>query len=90
VRSYHERCTKELGDRLQTKPDYNTFTLKDPLKFISEIKTERLAYGKTAYGLAVQERIIKQIFNIKQYENESVGDYARRNKALWEEFCESM
>jgi hypothetical protein len=66
-----KRCTKELRDRLQTKPNYNTFTLKDP---ISEIKTEYLSSGKTDYGLAVQERVIKQMLNINQHEKETVGD----------------
>jgi hypothetical protein len=85
-----KRCNQELRDRLQTKPDYNTFTINDPLKFLSEIKAECLAYGKTDYGLAVQERIIRQMYNIEQHESESVGNYARRAKALWEKLCESM
>jgi hypothetical protein len=85
-----KRCNQELRDRLQTKPGYNTFTLSDPLKFLAEIKTECLAYGKTDYGLAVQERVIREMFNIEQYEHESVGNYARRAKALWEELCNSM
>jgi hypothetical protein len=85
-----KRCNQELRDRLQTKPDYNTFTINDPLKCQSEIKTECLAYGKTDYGLAVQERIIREMFNIEQNEHESVGNYARRAKALWEDLCESM
>jgi hypothetical protein len=79
-----ERCDTELSDRLESRPGYKEWTLSKPLVFLRVIKEECVAFKENENPCLTQHKIFKDLYNISQGTEESVADFAKRVRVLWE------
>ena len=61
-------------------------SLHDPLKLLDVIKSTCLSYQENEYPVAAFNKIWEETATLKQYHNESVGDYTRRFETQWDIF----
>jgi hypothetical protein len=84
-----QRCHQDLIDRLERScSDYHEFSRDDPLRLLDAIKMECIK--EREYPMAVQVRVMQQTFNLYQWEDESVHEYAIRAKRQWELFFHTV
>ena len=73
-------CTKEMQNRVQTHPKYDTDLVDDPIQLIDAIKVLIHDTARAQYPIASVVMQLTKWLNIKQHEDEKLTEYVNRVK----------
>jgi hypothetical protein len=77
---YSNYCTKTMQVRIEEHPDFTTKIRNDPVELLEAIKTLTHDPVRAHYPFASMHDALTSLVNLKQIENESTLDYAKRAK----------
>ena len=75
------QCTKSMQNKLLTRPDYESTIKGNPIALLLTIQEYTISFQENKLGASVVADSIRNLFNMKQKEDESLIDYTRRFKA---------
>ena len=73
-------CTKQMQQRIEEHPDYNTDIVDNPIRLINEIKTLTHDTLRAEYPIASIVEHLGRWLKTYQQHDESLNDYAKRSK----------
>ena len=76
-----EKCSSAMQNKIMGRKDFDTNIYNDPIKLLKAIKEHSLNFQESKYEMSIITEAIKNFFNTKQKDNESLQEYTRRFKS---------
>ena len=74
------QCDKNIRSKLEARIDWETEIINNPIKLLMAIKEITYRYQDSKYAFESIYYCIKNVFTMKQLEEETLSDYAKRFK----------
>ena len=75
-----ERCSILMKDELESRPDYDSNKLDNPIKLLETIKEHSLSYEESQHDMNIAARALRNCVNCKQEENENLISHTKSSK----------
>ena len=75
------QCNKAMQSKLQACIDFYTTIKNNPIELLKAIEEHSVSYQENWYEMSIITNAIKNLFNLKQKEDESLIDYTGRFKS---------
>ena len=79
-----EKCSRAMQNKLLGRKDFETKIYNNPIKLLIAIKEHSLNFQESRYEMTIIAESIKNFFNTKQNNSESLQEYTRRFKSAKE------
>ena len=79
-----ERCTEAMKVKIESRQDFESKILDDPIELLLAVKQHALNYQEYRYNMSILADSFMNLFATKQKEGENLAAYARRFKTASE------
>ena len=69
-----EKCSRVMQNKIVGRKDFNRNIYNDPIKLLKAIKEQSLNFQESQYEMSIITEAIKNFFNTKQKDNESLQE----------------
>ena len=79
-----ERCTEAMIIKIESRHDFGSKILDDPIELLKAVKQHSLNYQEYRYDMSIVSDSFKNLWTTKQKEGENLSSYAKRFKTATE------